>query len=414
MKWWRGLQQSVFDYGIDGWKLDGTATLFYTLKGPVPFFYKTTAKGLMTTRTYMDHYYRDEYHHGRTQNPEFVTLSRAIDQWPHPEGFAPIDAAPVTWVGDQKHTWESTERVMAEDKANADLAMSGIGGIELALDNIMRSAKLGYNIIGSDIAGFSGSEIPPRLYIRWAQFSAFCGLFLNGGHGDRALWNRTPEELEIIRKFSWLHTELIPYIYSYVVTAHQGGRVLQKPVKGKYHYLFGDDFLVAPIYRDQLTKRVTLPPGRWMYFFDDRQVMEGKTTFEREFPLDEFPVFIREGAIVPMQIERDYTGIGNAESKGYLTWLVYPGKDNAFTVYHPDTTGSSSLSMSNGAEFLKLTLRDSKKPSILNIRMEKKPSGITFRGNTLQESLDYTYDSRKGKLVIYVREIADGELIISN
>ena len=28
VKWWRGLQQQVFDYGIDGWKLDGTGTLF--------------------------------------------------------------------------------------------------------------------------------------------------------------------------------------------------------------------------------------------------------------------------------------------------------------------------------------------------------------------------------------------------
>ncbi|HZK97046.1 MAG TPA: TIM-barrel domain-containing protein, partial [Prolixibacteraceae bacterium] len=36
MKWWRGLQKNVFNYGIDGWKLDGTATLFYTPIGPVP------------------------------------------------------------------------------------------------------------------------------------------------------------------------------------------------------------------------------------------------------------------------------------------------------------------------------------------------------------------------------------------
>jgi alpha-glucosidase (family GH31 glycosyl hydrolase) len=35
VKWWRGLQQTVFDYGIDGWKLDGTATLFHTLSGPL-------------------------------------------------------------------------------------------------------------------------------------------------------------------------------------------------------------------------------------------------------------------------------------------------------------------------------------------------------------------------------------------
>ena len=86
MKWWQGRQQNLFDLGIDGWKLDGTATLFYTLYGPIPFLYKATKSGLMSTRTYMDHYYRDEYQHGLTQNPEFVTLARSIDRWFHPEG----------------------------------------------------------------------------------------------------------------------------------------------------------------------------------------------------------------------------------------------------------------------------------------------------------------------------------------
>ena len=103
VNWWQGIQQEVFDYGIDGWKLDGSATLFYSKLGPIPFFYKKTQKGLMTTRKYMDHYYRDEYFHGLEQNPEFVTLSRSMDRRYHPEGFAPIDASPVNWVGDQKH-----------------------------------------------------------------------------------------------------------------------------------------------------------------------------------------------------------------------------------------------------------------------------------------------------------------------
>ena len=59
----------------------------------------------------MDHYYRDEYLHGLEENPEFVTLARSIDRWYHPEGFAPVDAAPVTWVGDQKHTWKSSGEI---------------------------------------------------------------------------------------------------------------------------------------------------------------------------------------------------------------------------------------------------------------------------------------------------------------
>jgi alpha-D-xyloside xylohydrolase len=360
----------------------------------------------------MDHYYRDEYNHGLTQNPEFVTLARAIDRWYHPEGFAPIDAAPVTWVGDQKHSWESTGKISEEDKKNTDIAMDGIDGIELAIQNIMASAKLGYNVIGSDIAGFSGSVIPPRLYIRWAQFSTFCGLFLNGGHGERALWKRSQQELEIIRKFSWLHTELVPYMYSYVVTGHQGGRVLQQPIEGKYHYLFGDDFVVAPIYRDDLNNKVTLPKGKWRYFFNDQEVIEGPKTIEREFPLEEFPVYIREGAIVPMNIERGYTGFGNENSKGSLTWLIYPGIDNQFTVYHPDKSGSSTVSMINHPNSFELILKDTKKPSILNIHIDKLPSKVMFNNIVLNDSIDYLFDNIKSRLVVKLLKPDDGVLKI--
>ena len=412
VKWWCGLQQQVFAYGIDGWKLDGTATLFYTLIGPVPLFCKTTHNGLMTTRTYMDHYYRDEYLHGLKQNPEFVTLVRAIDRGYHPEGFAPIDAAPVTWVGDQKHTWESTGKISKEDKLNSDIAMEGIDGIELAIQNIMASAKVGYNIIGSDVAGFSGSIIPPRLYIRWSEFSAFCGLFLNGGHGERALWKRSQQELEIIRKFSWLHTELIPYIYTYVVKAHSGGTLLQRPVRGKYHYLFGDNFLVAPIYRDQLMNKITLPEGKWRYFFNDKEVIEGPVTFDREFPLDEYPVYIHEGAIVPMDIKRDYTGIGDKNSEGYLTLLIYPDGKNDFTVHHPDKSGSTSITVEDDPERIKISLGDVHKSHILNINLYAKPKKVELDNMILLDSVDYNFDEKRNKLIIITGNYSTGNYTI--
>lgn len=412
VKWWRGLQREVFGYGIDGWKLDGTATLFYTKVGPLPLFYKTTSRGLMTTRTYMDHYYRDEYLYGLTQNPEFVTMSRSIDRWFHPEGFAPVDASPVNWVGDQKHTWESSGNITDEDRQNKDIAMEGIDGIELAIQNIMESAKVGYNIIGSDVAGFSGREIPPRLYIRWTQFSAFCGLFLNGGHGERALWKRSQQELEIIRKFSWLHTELIPYMYTYVVSGHNGGTLLQRPVHGKYHYMFGDHFLVAPFYKDELKNKITLPEGKWRYFFNDQQVIQGPVTFEREFPLDEFPVYVREGAIVPMDIKRDYTRIGDKNSTGYLTLLIYPEGKKEFTVYHPDKTGSTSVCVNDNPEKIIISLGNLHKPHILNIQLPAKPLKVMLDDKILTEGLNYNFDAHRNKLVIRTENYTYGNYFI--
>ncbi|MEZ4902742.1 MAG: hypothetical protein R2822_13805 [Spirosomataceae bacterium] len=84
------MQQQVLKFGIDGWKLDGTATLFRKQLGPIPFPYQKSAAGWLTTRQYMDLYYREEYAYGLQHNPEFVTLSRAMDRWFHPEGFAPL------------------------------------------------------------------------------------------------------------------------------------------------------------------------------------------------------------------------------------------------------------------------------------------------------------------------------------
>ncbi|MFK5973511.1 MAG: glycoside hydrolase family 31 protein [Flavobacteriaceae bacterium] len=400
MRWWHGLQQHVFDLGIDGWKLDGTATLFWNKLGPVPFFYKKTKSGLMSARTYMDHYYRDEYEYGLTQNPEFVTLSRSIDRGYHPEGFAPIDASAVNWVGDQRHEWLTDEMIKERGAAAKDIALKGVQGFESAIENILKSAELGYNIIGSDIAGFSGKAIPPRLYIRWTQFSTFCGLFLNGGHGERRLWKRTDEELDIIRKYSWLHTELRPYMYHYVITAHEGGRRLQTPLKeGKFHYMFGDDFLIAPIYKDSKSHEVSLPEGKWRYFFGDKKVLQGPTTFERAFSMEEFPVFIKEGAIVPLDIKRAYTNIGDKSSQGFVTILMYPDKHNNFTYYNPDNKEETEISYRREGHTLNVTLQGVRISHILRIQSDSTPKEISLDGRKLGE-LSWKYNKGSKKIEI--------------
>ncbi len=408
--WWQGLQKKVFEYGIDGWKLDGSATLFSSRLGPVPIPYMRLHKGITTTRQYMDYYYRQEYLHGLEQNPEFITLSRSIDRNFHPEGFAPIDASPVNWVGDQEHHWTASSQ--SGDEQKKDIALKGIQGFESAIESILQSASLGYNIVGSDVAGFSGGEIPPRLYIRWAQFSAFCGLFLNGGHGERALWKRSEQELEIIREYSWLHTELLPYMYSYVLEAHQGGRVLQQPVSGKYHYMFGKELLIAPIYKDELTNSITLPEGLWRYWFDDGELIEGPLTFERDYPLDEYPVFIREGAIIPMHIERSYTDIGDEDSRGYLTVRIYPNGNNAFEVHHPEIGTSTSIMVDESDENITIQFEGVKKAHILHLHLSSLPGSIMLDNKQLSSPQDYYYDVERSKLIIKTDFYSLGEYTI--
>ena len=439
MKWWHGLQQQVLDWGVDGWKLDGCDTFFSGKLGKLPVPFNETHSGWMTTRGYMDHYAREEYRHGLTQNPEFITLIRAMDKpWSHPEGFAPLDAAPVTWVGDNQHTWKAKDR-----------------GIEAAIRDILGSARLGYCVIGSDVAGYHGrsnpddtgpataallsawksketngsnsastefgsgksdGDIAPNIYIRWAQFSTFCGLFLNGGHGERRMWKRTQPELEIVRKFSWLHTELVPYIYSHVVLCHNGGKPLMRPLRdGTFHYLFGDDFLVAPIHEDKLSRAISLPPGKWRYLFDDAKVVEGPAQITREIPLDEFPVFVRDGAVIPLNVTRAYTGFGAEDSAGFTTWLIYPNGASEFVLSHPEThpKPETTTVKVNSGKSLRMEFSGKKQPHILRILAKEKPAGVVLDGETLPEGQAWRFDEKDHRLIIKTSVYRRGAYVIS-
>jgi alpha-glucosidase (family GH31 glycosyl hydrolase) len=201
-------------------------------------------------------------------------------------------------------------------------------------------------------------------------------------------------------------------MYTYVVEAHNGGTLLQQPVKGKYHYHFGDHFLVAPIYKDDLVNEVNLPKGKWRYFFDDSDVIEGPVTFKKEFPLEEYPVYIREGAILPMNINRDYTGIGDESYDGYLTFLIYPEGESSFTVHHPDNSGSTTVGVSDSVEKLTININGIHKPHILKVNFDKMPRRIELDGRQLSDSADYSFNGLSNKLVIRTSEYVTGNYSI--
>ncbi|HOK90552.1 MAG TPA: glycoside hydrolase family 31 protein, partial [Candidatus Hydrogenedentes bacterium] len=250
--------------------------------------------------------------------------------------------------------------------------------------------------------GYHGSkEIPPNLYIRWAQFSTFCGFFLNGGHGERRMWLRSPQELEIIRQYSWLHSELVPYMYTHVVKASRGDKPLMRPLKeGKYQYMFGDFLLIAPIYRDSETRDVVLPPGKWRYWFDDQTVLEGGQTLTRNFPIDEYPVFVRDGAVIPMNIRRAYTGIGKQDWEGLLTLNIYPGDGAVFEVFYTDGVGTLNVDASRPGM---ISLEGFGRPHVLRVLVPGKPVTVTRDGAPLSENKDWTYEASAGRLIITSR-----------
>lgn len=402
MVWWRGLQQNVLDWGVDGWKLDGTDTFFNSKLGPLIVPYGDTHAGRITMRDYMHLYAREEYKHGLTQNPDFITMIRAVDDgvpYMHPWGFAPLDAAPVTWVGDQDHAWREDQE-----------------GIEEALRDILKSASLGYAVTGSDIGGYSGGTIPADLYIRWAQFSTFCPFYLLGGHGERRLWMRTETELTQIRRFSWLHSELVPYIYSLVYACHEGDAPPMRPTGNGYDYLFGEDFYVAPIHTPSNTRVITLPPGRWRPLFHDDEVIDGPATLTRDFAIDDFPVFVRDGAVIPMNVRRDYTGIGDRDSEGYITLNLYPTEtSHSFAWHHVDGKGETDINagiFDDGKE-LRVYLDGTHARHILRARLDKKPSAVTLDGTPLAEGAQWHYDEATHRLIVRTDTYTQGKYVVN-
>jgi alpha-glucosidase (family GH31 glycosyl hydrolase) len=147
--------------------------------------------------------------------------------------------------------------------------------------------------------------------------------------------------------------------------------------------------------------------------FDDKNVIDGPAKIEREFPMNEYPVYIREGAIIPMDVKRDYTGIGNKDSDGYLTLLIYPEAINEFTVYHPDKSGSTKIVVEDLKDVIKITLEGLHKPHILNIKMISPPHQVELDGVILSDSSDYQFNALKNKLIVKTDKYQIGHYVIS-
>ena len=164
--------------------------------------------------------------------------------------------------------------------------------------------------------------------------------------------------------------------------------------------MFGDHLLVAPIYKDELKNEIHLPKGKWRYWFDDSEVVDGPATFEKEFPLNEYPVYIKEGAIIPMEIKRSYTNIGSEEDEGFLTFLVYPNENTESFKVYKEYEPSTSLTYFNEENYLSIYLLDQQRPHILRIHQEQKPSSVELDGTELKADTYYTWNEEQNKLII--------------
>jgi alpha-D-xyloside xylohydrolase len=96
--------------------------------------------------------------------------------------------------------------------------------------------------------------------------------------------------------------------------------------------MVGDNLLVAPLFEGETSRKVVLPKGKWFDFYTGK--LAGEAEIITVSPgLDQIPVFVRNGGIVPMA---ESTQIQAAGAKTNLVVRVYGNQETSYKLYDDD------------------------------------------------------------------------------
>ena len=234
----------------------------------------------------------------------------------------------VVWAGDQ-----ATD--LSDDDGLPTVVRMGLG-LSIA----------GVSTYGSDIAGYQVALRAPatkEVFFRWTELGAWSPV-MRTHHSTQPLknWNLASDEesTQHYRKYAILHQQLTPYFEALAKEAHETGVTIWRhlavefpndPRAWKTHdeLMVGPSILVAPVMQKGATSRkVYLPPGEWYAWGSFAKGGDVAAA------LDQIPVYVRAGSIIPMYPDTLRTVI--AEAKGLVRdvdladdrhLLVAPGPD---------------------------------------------------------------------------------------
>jgi len=213
-----------------------------------------------------------------------------------------------------------------------------------------------YGFWSHDIGGHMHPEgSDPELYTRWVQWGAFSPVLRTHCTKDptieRRIWAYPADNFDAMRKAMKLRFSLFPYNYTIARAAYDSAVSMLRPMYYDYptderaytfknQYMFGPDFLVSPItapmQKDSVNgdalyamQKTWLPKGEW-FEWNSGTLINGNQVVERPFMLDEIPVYVRSGAIIPMQPEMSRIGEKNIDP---LILNIFPGKSGKTKVY---------------------------------------------------------------------------------
>ena len=349
---WRQMDENLYTkykFGIDAWWMDASEP---NVRDCTPMWYRKALSGptaLGTATEYFNAYSivnADAIYNGqRSVNPNqrVFLLTRS--------GFAGEQRySTATWSGDIATRWED---MRAQMTAGLNYSMAGLpfwgmdqGGF--CVENRYVAAQQEFDKTGKENADLKEWR---ELQARWNQFGCFVPLYRAHGQWPlREVWNIAPADhpaYKTIVAYDKLRYRLMPYLYSMAGMVHlkdytmMRGLVMdfngdEKVLDIKDQWMFGSALMACPVGEYQkYSREVYLPKQKGWYDFYTGAYHTGGQTIVADAPYDKIPVFIPEGAILPIGSEMQWCD----EKKPELIDLyVYAGKDGSYTLYEDEGT----------------------------------------------------------------------------
>jgi alpha-glucosidase (family GH31 glycosyl hydrolase) len=207
---------------------------------------------------------------------------------------------------------------------------ANFNGLRHVLTGALNLCACGYSNWGSDLGGYFGFP-QPAVYMRWFQFGCFSPLMRPHGTAPREPWFFSEAAVKNYKFLAWTRENLLHYIYNAAAIAHETGVSMVRSMPVSFpnepqmaavsdQYLFGPDLLVAPVVGEGTLRTIGFPSGVWTSLWNGATV-SGPATLKVNAPLDEIPVYLKPGAVVPVQLNGELQ-FGESMTEGRVDALV--------------------------------------------------------------------------------------------
>ncbi len=336
---WKQINEGLFSNGIDAWWCDATEPELAYPKLTLKKYKKRMTPSIGTGARYLNAY--SQYHSkGIYENQRKVTEKKRVVNLTRSAFAGQQRFGAITWSGDISATWKVLKNQIP---AGLNFCLSGIPYWTQDIG--------GFFVWPWKYRGGCENEKYRELYTRWLQLGAFNPLFRSHGTiTPREVWQfgePGSKYYNALVKAIKLRYSLLPYIYSLAgKVTHEDYTIMRglvfdfahdpKVYNIKDQFMFGS-ILVCPVTKPNAkTREVYFPifkntSRKWIDFWTGNSHEAGRT-LSVDTPLNQIPLFIPSGSIIPFGPDIQYA----TESSDPLDIRIYPGNDAEFVLYEDE------------------------------------------------------------------------------